>query len=82
LNPQIQALGATDEACDEENTTQLSKKGQEDWQMNLATMSSQFPSATKKKGIATSRHTSPPPHLAWNANIRGSQQESNTKEQT
>jgi len=62
-----------DEALNEENTIQLSKKGQEDWKMNLATMSSQCPICNKKKGIATFRHTSPPPHLAWNANIRGSQ---------
>ena len=40
LNPQIQALGAMDEAFDENNTAQISKKGQEDWQMNLATMKS------------------------------------------
>jgi len=35
LNPQIQALGAMDEALNEENTTKLSKKGQEDWQRNF-----------------------------------------------
>jgi len=47
---QIQALGAMDEALDEENTTQLSKKEQEDWQMNLVMMSSQCPICNKKKG--------------------------------
>jgi len=50
LYPQIQALGAMDEVLDEENTTQASKKGQEDWQMNLATMKSQCPICNKKKG--------------------------------
>jgi len=50
LNPQIQALGAMDEALDEENRAHLSKKGQEDWQMNLATMRSQCPICNKKKG--------------------------------
>jgi len=49
LNPQIQALGAMDEALDEENRAHLSKKGQEDWQMNLATMRSQCPICNKKK---------------------------------
>jgi len=42
LNPQIQALGAMDEALDIDNTSQLSIKGQEAWQMNLAAMSRQF----------------------------------------
>jgi len=49
LNPQIQAQGAMDEALDEDNTAQTSKKGQEDWQMNLATMKSQCPICNKKK---------------------------------
>jgi len=46
LNPQIQAM---DEALDEDNSKQLSKKGQEDWQVNLATMSSQCPICNHKK---------------------------------
>ena len=58
LNPQIQALGAMDEAFDENNTAQISKKGQEDWQMNLATMKSQCPICNKKKGTC---HVTPTP---------------------
>jgi len=50
LNLQIRALGAMDEALDEDNTIQLSTKGQEDWQMSLATMSRQCPIYNKKKG--------------------------------
>jgi len=38
-----------DEALDEGNTTQASKKVQEDWQMNLETMKSQCPICNKKK---------------------------------
>jgi len=43
-----------DEALDADNTIQLSTKGQEDWQMNLATRVGNVPYATKKKEIATS----------------------------
>jgi len=50
LNPQIQALGAMDETLDVDNTLQLSTKGQEAWQMNLAAMSRQCPICNKKKG--------------------------------
>jgi len=38
-----------DEALDENNTAQISRKGQEDWQMNLATIKSQCPTCNKKK---------------------------------
>jgi len=59
MNPQIQALGAMDVALDEENATQLSKKGQEDWQMNLATMSSQCPICNKKLSLPNTPHLHP-----------------------
>jgi len=63
LNPQIWALGAMDEALDADNTIQLSTKGQEDWQTNLATMSRQCPICNKKKGkchFPTQLHLNPP----------------------
>jgi len=50
LDPQIQALGAMDEALDEDNTTQPSTKSQEAWKTNLAAMSRQCPICNKKKG--------------------------------
>jgi len=50
FNPQIQALGAMDEALDADNTEKLSIKGQEAWRINLATMSRQCPICNKKKG--------------------------------
>jgi len=43
LNPQIQALGAMDEALDNDNNAKLSTKGQEAWRFNLATMYRQCP---------------------------------------
>ena len=43
LKPQIQALGAMDEALDNDNTAKLSTKGQEAWRFNLATMYRQCP---------------------------------------
>jgi len=49
LNPQIQALGAMDEALDADNTAQLNIKGQEAWRMNLAAMSRQCPICNQKK---------------------------------
>jgi len=48
LKPQIQALGAMDEALDVDNTTQLNTKGQEAWRINLAAMSRQCPICNKK----------------------------------
>jgi len=71
-----------DEALDADNTIQFSTKGQEDWQMNLATRVGNVPYATKKKEIATSQLNSTSTHPIWNANTRGYQQESNTKEHT
>jgi len=50
LNPQIQALGAMDEASDVDSTAQLNMKGQEAWRINLAAMSRQCPICNKKKG--------------------------------
>ena len=50
LNSQIWALGAMDEALDADSTIQLSTKGQEDWQTNLATMSRQCPICKQTKG--------------------------------
>jgi len=70
LNPQIQALGAMDEALDADNI-----KGQEAWRINLAAMSRQCPICNKKKGnchFPTQLHLNPP---AWNANMRGNPQE-------
>ena len=63
LNPQIQALGAMDEALDADNTEKLSIKGQEAWRINLATMSRQCPICNKKKGnchFPTLLHLNPP----------------------
>jgi len=82
LDPQIQALGAMDEALDVDNTTQLNTKGQEAWRTNLAAMGRQCPICNKKKETATSQHNSTSTHHAWNANIRGNPQESNIKELT
>ena len=50
LNPQIQALGAMDEALDADNTAKLNIQGQEAWRINLAAMSRQCPICNKKKG--------------------------------
>jgi len=50
LNPQIQALGAMDEALDADSTAKLNIKGQEAWRINLAAMSRQCPICNKKKG--------------------------------
>ena len=63
LNPQIRALGAMDEALDADSTIQLSTKGKEDWQTNLATMSRQCPICNQKKGnchFPTQLHLNPP----------------------
>jgi len=63
LNPQIQALGAMDEALDVDNTTQLSTKDQTAWKMNLAAMSRQCPICNKKKEnchFPTQLHLNPP----------------------
>jgi len=63
LNPQIQALGAMDEALDVDNTTQLNTKGQEAWRTNLAAMGRQCPICNKKKGnchFPTQLHLNPP----------------------
>jgi len=49
LNRQIWALRAMDEALDADNTTQLSTKGQEDWQTSLATIRRQCPICNQKK---------------------------------
>jgi len=38
LKPQIQALGAMDEALDADNTAKVSTKRQEAWRINSATM--------------------------------------------
>jgi len=62
LNPQIQALGAMDEALDADNTAN-SIKGQEAWRINLATMCRQCPICNKKKGnyhFPTQLHLKPP----------------------
>jgi len=62
LNPQIQALGVMDEAFKEDETAQTSKKRQEDWKMNLATMKSQCPICNKKKGSChVPTHVNPTP---------------------
>jgi len=82
INPQIQALGAMDEALDIDNTIQLNTKGQEAWQMNLAAMSRQCPICNKKKETVACQHNSTSTHPAWNVNTRGNLQESNTKELT
>jgi len=63
LNPQIQALGAMDEALDADNTAELNIKGQEAWRINLAAMSRQCPICNKKKGnchFPTQLHLNPP----------------------
>jgi len=63
LNPQIRALGAMDEALDTDHTLQLSTKGQEGWQINLAMMSRQCPICNKKNGnchFPTQLHLNPP----------------------
>jgi len=63
LNPQTRALGAMDETLDADSTIQLSTKGQEDWQTNLATMSRQYPIFNKTKGscyFPTQIHLNPP----------------------
>ena len=38
LNPQLQALGAMDEALDADNTAKNNVKGQEAWRTNIAAM--------------------------------------------
>ena len=71
LNPQIQALGAMDEALDADSTAKLNIKGR----INLAAMSRQCPICNKKKGnchFPTQLHLNPP---AWDANMRGNPQE-------
>jgi len=63
LNPQIQALGAMDEALDTDNTVKHSIKGQEAWRINLAAMHRQCPICNKKKGnchFPTQLHLNPP----------------------
>ena len=63
LNPQIQALGAMDEALDADNTAKLSIEGQEAWRINLATMYRQCPICNNKKGnchFPTQLHLNPP----------------------
>jgi len=63
LNPQIQALGAMDEASDADSTAKLNIKGQEAWCINLAAMSRQCPICNKKKGnchFPTQLHLNPP----------------------
>jgi len=63
FNPQIQALGAMDDALDANNTAKLSIKGQEAWRINLATMYRQCPICNKKKGnchFPTKLHLNPP----------------------
>jgi len=62
-NPQIQALGAMDEALDADNTAKLSIEGQEAWRINLATMYRQCPICNKKKEnchFLTQLHLNPP----------------------
>jgi len=63
LNPQIQALGAMDEAPNADNTAKLSIEGQEAWRINLATMYRQCPICNKQKGnchFPTQLHLNPP----------------------
>ena len=63
MKPQMQALGAMDEALDTDNTAKLSTKGQEAWRFNLATMYRQCPIYNKKKGnchFPTQLHLNPP----------------------
>jgi len=63
VKPQIQALGAMDEALDNDKTAKLSTKGQEAWRFNSATMYRQCPVCNKKKGnchFPTQLHLKPP----------------------
>jgi len=58
LKPQIQALGAMDEALDADNIAKLCTKGQEAWRVNLATMYRHAPSVIKRKETATCQQNS------------------------
>jgi len=63
LKPQIQALGAMDDALEKDNTPKLITQGQEAWRFNLATMHRQCPVCNKKKGnchFSTQLHLNPP----------------------
>jgi len=71
LNPQIQALGAMDEALDADSTAKLNIKGR----INLAAMSRQCPICNKKKGNCHFPTNFTSTHPAWNANMRGNPQE-------
>ena len=82
LNLQIRALGAMDEVLGNENSSQSSQKGQEDWQMAVATLKSQCLICNKTKGNCISQHTLFLHPHAWIVNIRGNQKESNMKAQT